>query len=188
MHGFLNIVGAMVLQSVDELSDEGGRPPAPAPGIVPTSGPTPKSKPKAKPKAKEPKVLKRPAASPLSEPALPLEPAGPPAKKPAVQKKPASKTDGDASKPTRIRKNFYKESKRYGFVVGDSEVMYVASLHLFDRDTTPHFFQRNLFMRSFNFHLRHCWLSSEQMKARAFLTRPVKRLQPLGQNYWLRGD
>ena len=48
-------------------------------------------------------------------------------------RKPASEGTGTGKeKPLTIRKNYYKKDDRYGFVVGQREVMYVPSSHLVD--------------------------------------------------------
>jgi hypothetical protein len=137
MQGFLAVVGAMVLQAVGELSDDGGAPP-PAP-----PGPEPKALPKAKagatpkkllPKAKtsaaksKPKQgMRKPAAS-SSRPSVP-EPAQAAETETPTTKGPKKRPASEAEKPLVVRKNYYKTDKRYGFVVGKREVMYVTSLH-----------------------------------------------------------
>lgn len=143
MQGFLAVVSAMVLQAVDELSDEGGAPPPAPPGPEPKA--LPKAKAGAKPKQLLPKAktsaaksnpkpkekrgggLKKPAASTscltVPEPGQAAETENPTTK--GSMKRPAS----EAEKPLVVRKNYYKTDKRYGFVVGKREVMYVTSLH-----------------------------------------------------------
>ena len=145
MQGFLAVVSAMVLQAVDELSDEGGAPRPGPPGPEAKAKAVPEAKsssarpkqlfPKAKTSAAKstpkPKAttkrgggMKKPAArkSPQTVPE-PAETETPTAKGP--MKRPASEEE----KPLPIRKNYYKTDQRYGFVVGKREVMYVTSLH-----------------------------------------------------------
>lgn len=130
MQGFLSLAAAMVLQAVDQLSDEDG---AGVEGSNRAAGsePTPKSKPAAKPKQTTPK--KRPAGRGMKRPAASDEPEMKPAEK--DDKTPASdKSEPVAKKPaanTRfsVKKNFYKKDRRYGFTVGGSECFYVSRLH-----------------------------------------------------------
>ena len=120
MHGFLHVVNAMVLQAVDELSDDGA-----ATEGVPKAKPKAKGSPKPKASPKRRGVLRKPAASASTAdpPAAPTPVETPTAKLP--MKRPAAKP---APKKLAIKKNKYKDG-RYGFVVGTSEVMYVTSLH-----------------------------------------------------------
>ena len=144
MHGFLGFVGAMVLKSVDELSDDGNHAPNAAPS-VPTT-PVAKASGKAKPKAKatpdpKRKGMKRPASSVKATP-VGGEPEGDTAplatetEDPATKRKPSLRRPASEAaakeKPLTIRKNYYKKDNRYGFVVGQREVMYVPSSHLVD--------------------------------------------------------
>lgn len=139
MHGFLGFVGAMVLKAVDELSDDGGHAPnttSSVPSPVPKK-PAGKAKPKAKPETKK-KGLKRPASSVEATPDGEGEPAGTdtkvpdPKRKPSLRKPASEGTGTGKEKPLTIRKNYYKKDDRYGFVVGQREVMYVPSSHLVD--------------------------------------------------------
>ena len=128
MQGFERLVVAMVLKSVDALSDDGG---STKKEVLPTTNSENKSeaasskKPAAaKPEAKsKPRgVRKRPTASNVEEAAPETSPAGvePSAKK--VSKKPAA--EGFP-----VRKSYYKAAQRFGFSINGKECFYAPKLN-----------------------------------------------------------
>ena len=95
-------------------------------------------RPNRKPNQRQKKGLKRPASSVEATPDGEGEPAGTdtkvpdPKRKPSLRKPASEGTGTGKEKPLTIRKNYYKKDDRYGFVVGQREVMYVPSSHLVD--------------------------------------------------------
>lgn len=132
MHGFYCLIDAMVLQAVDQLSDDNAAaPPAPSSESAPAAKPKPKPKMEPKPKkasekkkAEPKKGLKRPAsADPPASPKATEESDG------GVMKRPASKAAAQP-KATSIKRNFYRADGRYGYVINGRECFYVTQLHL----------------------------------------------------------
>lgn len=122
MQGFHLLVDAMVLQAVEELSDDGQPVSSQAvPETVPKPAPKPKVAPKTKGKAEPKGGKKRPAASPDAPDTPPLPMKRPASKTAAKAKAKAAKAD-----EVKIGKSYYKDADRYGFKVNGAEVFYVT--------------------------------------------------------------
>ena len=113
MEGFHNLVeSAMVLKSVDELSDEGAAPEnTPVPKAKGGANKGPKKRPASSTMDKPDPPAKKPGTAPCDENTSP-EPA-PKVKAKAAMKRPAGKLS--------VTRNFYKAHGRYGFKINGSE-------------------------------------------------------------------
>ena len=121
MEGFHNLVeSAMVLKSVDELSDEGAAPEnTPVPKAKGGANKGPKKRPASSTMDKPDPPAKKPGTAPCDENTSP-EPA-PKVKAKAAMKRPAGKLS--------VTRNFYKAHGRYGFKINGSEKMYATRPH-----------------------------------------------------------
>ena len=123
MEGFHNLVeSAMVLKSVDELSDEGAAPEnTPVPKAKGGANKGPKKRPASSTMDKPDPPAKKPATAPCDENASPEPAPKVKAKAKTAMKRPAGKLS--------VTKNFYKAAGRYGFKINGSEKMYATRPH-----------------------------------------------------------
>lgn len=139
MSGYHLLVSAMVLQSVDRLSDDDG-PPAPVPKVVPTPKAKLATTPKVKADAKKVLPKKRPAPAegePKKGESMSLDAQAQPKtkaeKKQVVMKRPAASSSkatapAAATEPGKVSvsKGLYKNGA-YGFKVNQREVLKVGN-------------------------------------------------------------
>ena len=124
MQGFLHLAAAMVLQSVDQLSDEGEpQENSAGSGGVPKPKPKPKNTPKGKGAPKKKKVVEEPATTDKSSPKKRPASEKPESKEPKL-KRPASKLT-----EFKVGKGYYARDRKYGFKWNGSEQYYATLTH-----------------------------------------------------------
>ena len=123
MEGFHNLVeSAMVLKSVDELSDEGAAPEnTPVPKAKGGANKGPKKRPASSTMDKPDPPAKKPGTAPCDENTSPEPAPKVKAKAKIAMKRPAGKLS--------VTRNFYKAHGRYGFKINGSEKMYATRPH-----------------------------------------------------------
>ena len=159
MNQYQALHAAMVLEPVNELSDDNAASPGRGPEADPkakakakgTPKPKPKKEPKKKEVQKEPKtpeksdvgsttqVMKRPAGASASSP-----------KAKVTKKKPAAEVGKSKSKEISVTKGYYKRDGVYELKVNGSQVLKVFRLQVYDPSTNP---EVSIF-QSFNSHIQ----------------------------------